>query len=198
MFRKLIAILGITAIFALFASSAALAAQGTSSGGEAKPGNRFGQVSTTGKNQFTLQNGKGEKTIVLVNSSTKFTGRNGDSRTFNNLGPRQWVNVAGHWDSKNNLVADTVIFVPGNTLKADWSNPRDFGRVTLVNPSANTFTISGQRGGAVFKVDSKTKYLSFVNSLNSLKAGMDVSVAYSKLSDGTKLAKAIIAYLPEK
>ncbi len=190
MCKKVFSALGITLILALLASGVVFAA-GTHTA------NRYGQVTAISNNQVTIQTLGGAKKIILITSNTKIYGVNGINWLQSSLKNR-WASVYGTLDAQSNLVADTIILVPVRYSETAWNNAQDYGKITKVNTNANTFTISGQNGSVTYTVNPSTSYLSKNMNFSSLKKGMNATVNYAKQPDGTKLARSVIAFIPEK
>jgi hypothetical protein len=190
----LIALVVISSVFAAPVSQAAIAVAPSpllASAGSVS--NRFGQVTSISANLVTFKSLGGEKRTFLVTSDTQYIGIKGVVRSASDMKKGSWVNAIGTLNSNNQMVASTVILLPKTIDTSDWDNPRDFGTVTRVSVSANTFALSGRNGKVTYTVDSDTHFLSNVQSLSELKRGMTVSLSYQE-TDSTLVVIGLIAW----
>ncbi len=183
----------LSSILALF-----LAAFITSNALASFTGNRLGRITNISANQVTFTTLSGGTNMFLVSSSTRYYAINGLRRSYGNLVKGRYVDVVGQvgWPDAPGgvLSASTVILLPGSINPAQWNNARDYGKVTSVNKTGNSFVLAGRYGSVTYIVNSGTTFLGDIGSINDLKQGMRALIA----SNGsTHRVLAIVAFWPQ-
>ncbi len=162
-------------------------------------GNRLGKISTrVTSNLITFTTLSGGTKTFLVSSSTTYFGINGFLKSYSYLQKGRYVDAIGQvgWPAAPSGVmsATTVILLPDTINTTEWNNARDYGKVTSVNRTANTFVLSGRYGSVTYKVNSSTDFVSNVAKISDLRQGMRALIAFNS---STHVVLAIVAFFPQ-
>ncbi len=192
MYRKIFFSTTLALMIALMISGTALAASKST---KAYPVSYVGIITATKRGGFTIQTVDDHQYIVKVGRTTQYQRVSGGAASFHRMNVGRWVTVIGTAGHKNIVNATTVVTMPAQVTKSDWSDRRAYGSVFQVIPGRNLFTLMTADGAMNFRVDDSTVFTgNSVRRFRALKAGMHAVVGYSVARDGSRLALAVAAY----
>jgi hypothetical protein len=192
MSRKIFFSTTLVLILALLVNGTALAASNTITRYQVS---YVGRIISTKRGGFTIQTVDDHQYIVKVGQATKYQRVSGGTPSFRNMNVGRWVTVIGIPGNKNIVNATTVVTMPVNVTRSDWSDRRAYGTVYQVIPGRNLFTLMTKYGLMDFTVDDSTVFSgNSVRRFSALKAGMQAVVGYTLARDGSHLALGVAAY----
>jgi len=157
----------------------------------------IGQVTEIRDDQFTIQRRDGQEMTFLVNDETRFSNKEKEELSMENLETGKWVAVFAPRTVDDVLTARLVAFLPEDLDPSQMNGFR--GSILEIVLLANQFTLENLQGEqATFDVDSSTTYRGEVSELSELEEGMAAGVAAKELEDGSSLAQIVRAGYPIK
>lgn len=150
----------------------------------------LGEVTAVGSAQFTIEKLDGEAYTFLVNEETRFTDKERNELSFEDVLVDHWLIAIGPLSEDGERIARLVVILPEDFDPTRFAGA--VGTILSVDLSEQEFSLESRQGEEfTFEVDENTRFFGGAQELSDLEEGTGAGVRALKVEDGGLLAKVV-------